>query len=273
MPFRNTLFFALLLSLFASSPCFADTGLTIAVGGNTRTISADELLRGAREVTVPKDAAYGHAMAYRAVPLAELLKGALAPDQVLQAVATDGFTAALPSGLVQRKPSDGRAVAYLAIEPPGNPWPKLAGKEASAGPFYIIWLHPEKDGIKPEQWPYGVVKLASADSPARRWPAIAVRSNAKPAARRGQDLFVTNCMVCHRMNGAGDAEVGPDLNLPKNPVEYFKKDALHAYIRDPAALRSWKAMGMKGFGKDALSDRDIDDIIAYLDDMAAHKRR
>jgi mono/diheme cytochrome c family protein len=135
-------------------------------------------------------------------------------------------------------------------------------------------VHPEADGIKPEQWPYGVVKLSASASSLKRWPQLALDKKlpAESAIRKGQALFATNCMVCHKMNGAGDAEVGPDLNLPRNPVEYFQKGVLHAYIRDPASLRSWKGMGMKGFDKDALSDREIDDIIAYLDYMAAHKK-
>lgn len=213
-------------------------------------------------------------MHYRAISLSDLLKGlTLEPDQVLQAVATDGFTANLPSDLALRKSDAKHAEAYLAIELPAQPWPKLPGKETGAGPFYIVWLHPERDSVRPEQWPYGVVKIAAADSPAKRWPAIALDKDALPDSplRAGQTLFVTNCMVCHKLNGAGDAEVGPDLNLPKNPVEYFKPGALHAYIRDPSALRSWKTMGMKGFGKDALSDCEIDEIIGYLSYMADHK--
>jgi mono/diheme cytochrome c family protein len=265
------------VSLLAAAPCrAAEKDLTISIGGVTRSFSAEALLKNpaATTIDIPKDASYSKPMHYQALPLVAALKDfALPGDQVLQAVATDGFTATLPTDLIRRDTARKGAVPYLAIEPPGQPWPKLAGKDTSAGPFYIVWLRPEKDDVRPEQWPYGVVKIAAADSPAKRWPALALDKKlaADAPARAGQALFATNCMVCHRMNGAGDAEVGPDLNLPKNPVEYFKKDALHAYIRDPSSLRAWKAMGMKGFGNDALSDREIDLIIAYLDYMAAHK--
>lgn len=79
-------------------------------------------------------------------------------------------------------------------------------------------------------------------------------------------------MVCHRMNGAGDAAVGPDLNLPRNPTEYFQAWALRAYIRDPKSIREWSGMKMPGFDKTRLSDPDLDAIIAYLGYMA-HRRK
>ena len=33
-------------------------------------------------------------------------------------------------------------------------------------------------------------------------------------------------MVCYTLNGAGNAHVGPDLNLPQNPTEYLVPTAL-----------------------------------------------
>ena len=43
---------------------------------------------------------------------------------------------------------------------------------------------------------------------------------------------------------------------------------LHALIRDPKSVRSWPTMQMPGFAKDQMSDREIDQIIAYLTHMA-----
>jgi mono/diheme cytochrome c family protein len=118
-----------------------------------------------------------------------------------------------------------------------------------------------------------VVELRSADSPARRWPALAVASGlpADDPIRAGQALFATECLVCHRLNGAGAAEVGPDSNLPENPTEYFQASALKRYMRDPSSLRHWSKMQMKGFDKEALSDHEIDLIVAYLRHMAGRK--
>ncbi|VXC66123.1 Cytochrome c, mono-and diheme variants (fragment) [Pseudomonas sp. 8Z] len=56
-------------------------------------------------------------------------------------------------------------------------------------------------------------------------------------------------MVCHRLNGAGDAELGPDLNIPHSPTEYFGGDFLRQYIRAPQSLRRWPQARMPGFSE------------------------
>ncbi len=75
-----------------------------------------------------------------------------------------------------KKGADGGSVAWLAVEDPAAPWPALPGKSASAGPFYLVWEHPERSGVSSEQWPYQVAALALTESPAHRWPQMAVDS-------------------------------------------------------------------------------------------------
>jgi mono/diheme cytochrome c family protein len=249
--------------------------LTIAVAMNKQKVTAAELLANpaTRDIEIDHDTAYNRPMHYRAIPLAFLLANAtLPPEKVIEAVGSDGFASMLPLDLALHPPKHG-AEPFLAIEPPDSPWPALPGKSISAGPFYIVWLHPEASGIRSEQWPYMVAELRSEDSPAKRWPALAVASDlsADDPVRVGQMLFVTQCLVCHRLNGAGTSDVGPDLNLPENPTEYFTETALARYIRDPASLRHWSRMQMKGFDKDALSDHEIDLVISYLKHMANRK--
>jgi mono/diheme cytochrome c family protein len=87
----------------------------------------------------------------------------------------------------------------------------------------IVWTGAEVASIRSEQWPYQVAKLVSQPSPAMRWPALAVDS-ALPSidpVRAGQALFAVQCLTCHKLNGAGASDVGPDLNLPQNPTEYL----------------------------------------------------
>jgi mono/diheme cytochrome c family protein len=269
----------LFLLLAPAAICAAETQnphrLTLTIGGKTRVLEAAALLADpqTRDVTVQDDASYHKTMHYRAIPLRLLLKDMpLPPGSVIEAVAKDGFVAALPAGLVLQKQKNA-SEAFLAIEPPAQPWPPLAGKGESAGPFYVVWSHPQASGIRSEQWPFMVTALRTAPAPAKRWKGLAV-DDALPAAspiRAGQALFVTQCMACHKLNGAGSADVGPDLNLPENPTAYFKTDALKKYIRDPASLRRWKAMQMPAFPKEALSDREIGLIVDYLTYMADRK--
>jgi mono/diheme cytochrome c family protein len=249
--------------------------LTIDIGGTTRSFARGQLLKSpeAVEIDVPHDNAYGGTMHYRAIPLDRLLAGVDLPRaQILEAVASDGFIGMLPVDLVLRPPPGGTR-AYLAIEPADAPWPPLKGNEASAGPFYIVWLNPEAAGIHSEQWPYKVVAIRSADSPAKRWPALDVAPSlpADDPVRAGQTLFVIECLACHKMNGAGSADVGPDLNRPENPTEYFQESALKRYIRDPASLRHWPKMGMKAFNQEQLREHEIDMMIANLQHMDGRK--
>jgi cytochrome c1 len=67
--------------------------------------------------------------------------------------------------------------------------------------------------------------------------------------------------------------MGPDLNVPMNPVEYFQPSALRRYLRDPASVRTWPEQKMPGFGPERLSDADLDAVIAYLVHMAERRPR
>ena len=71
-------------------------------------------------------------------------------------------------------------------------------------------------------------------------------------------------MACHRFDGAGEGEQGPDLGRPTNPVDTFRPAALRRLVRDPASVRDWPDRKMPAFGPDSLSDADLDAIIAWL---------
>ena len=262
--------------LLGSKDASAEAVLDVVIGGNTRHFARDALLArpDVAKVEVANDIAYGKAMSYRAVPLAALLAGLDPPaDSVIESVAVDGFAAQLPLDLIINT-DPAKPVAWLAIEPANNPWPPLPGKTVSAGPFYIVWTGASAAAIRSEQWPYQVAKLESQPSPAARWPALGV-DPALPATdpvRAGQALFVTQCLPCHSLNGAGSGTIGPDLNQPMNPTEYLTRDALHALIRDPRSVRSWPEQRMPGFAGDQMSDREIDLVIAYLAHMTARRK-
>jgi mono/diheme cytochrome c family protein len=261
--------------VLGSPKASADPALEIAIGGVTRHFARDALLArpDVTSVEIADDVAYGKAMRFRAIPLAVLLTGFNAPaDSVIETVALDGFAAQLPLDLVTNT-DPANAVAWLAIEPADAPWPPLPGKTASAGPFYIVWTGAAVATVRSEQWPYQVAKIDSQPSPAARWPALGVDPAlpATNAVRAGQALFVTQCLPCHQLNGAGSSTVGPDMNKPMNPTEYFTRAALHALIRDPRSVRTWPGQLMPGFPADKMSDREIDLVIVYLAHMAARR--
>ena len=272
---KRILFVVLLLTVGMFGTCAAAATLELTIGGKTRSFSQSALLArpDATEIHVPHDVAYGTPTTWRAVPLADLLDAAAIPaDTVLEARATDGFAAQLPMDLVRNR-DPAAAVAWLAVEDPARPWPALPGKTVSAGPFYLVWVGRQAASVRSEQWPYQIATLSTQPSPSARWPALAV-DPALPATdpvRAGQSLFITQCLACHRLNHAGSANTGPDLNVPMNPVEYFQPAALRRYIRNPASVRDWPGRTMPAFPPDQLSDREIGLILDYLAYMAQRK--
>jgi mono/diheme cytochrome c family protein len=274
------LFSVIVPCFFLTSIASADPVLDVVIGGQTRQFGRDELLHrpDLSQVTVTRDVAYGKVMSYRAVPLAALVVGLNPPpgDTVIESVALDGFVAQLPFDiLINTDPA--KAVAWLAIEPDDTndtPWPRLPGKNLSAGPFYIVWTGALAAMIRSEQWPYQLKRLESQPLPVARWPALDV-DPALPATdptRAGLALFVTQCLPCHTLNGGGASDVGPDLNQPMNPTQYMTPDGLRALIRDPKSVRHWPAAQMPGFSSDLMTDREIDLIIGYLIHMAARRK-
>jgi mono/diheme cytochrome c family protein len=253
-----------------------DVSLTIAGPHGETRYTRQELLARAdlTGIRITHDVAYARRMRYEALPLTPLLQSAgITPDSSVRFVARDGFVAILPGKLLLGQPP-AHASAYLAIEPADWPWPPLkSGALTSAGPFYLVWLRPERSGIGPEQWPYQIARLEVVLPIAQRFPAI-LPSPMLPAAspvRRGLLVFERNCLPCHTLNREGDATVGPDLNVPMNPTEYFRPDALAKLIRNPRQVRSWKEARMPAFDLHALPDAELQDLLTYLRYMA--KRR
>jgi mono/diheme cytochrome c family protein len=260
------------LSAIAQSPT-----LTVSGRNSNKTFTEKALLASAatRSITVA-DPVYRRTMTYRAIPLAELLKGTgIGPDDHLQARAADNFSVAIPSRLAASADT-AQVEAFLAIEDPAAPWPAIPGKpdKASAGPFYIVWRRVPSVQISPEYWAYRLAALAVTDSPLKRWPSLAVGADvpAGDPIRTGLDRFVALCMACHRFNGEGEGAQGPDLGRPMNVTEYFQISALKKLIRNPASVREWPEQKMPGFDHAALSDSDLDAIIAWLTYKARQQR-
>ena len=246
--------------------------LTVSLGDKTQVYAAAELLAHPNAVTIAihADVAYGAPMTFRAVPLLALVPAASDPAfDTIEARASDGFVSQLPRALIDKGASGG-SVAWVAVEDPAAPWPNLPGKQQSAGPFYLVWEHPERSGIGSEQWPYQTIALTGVGSPAHRWPQMAVDVSLPPdaPARRGQEVFTVQCLPCHRMKGAGVGELGPDLGQPMSPAQYFTPEALRKLIRNPKSVRTWPGQIMPGFDPSKISDADLDAVIAYLGAMA-----
>ncbi|WP_149087926.1 c-type cytochrome [Pseudomonas prosekii] len=262
--------FLLIGAMLFGTPLFA-AQLNLQLGASTRTWQTEELLKHpqVQTINISNDVSYKRDMRYQAVPLAALLTG-VKPEDHLQAVALDGFAAELAAAPLLNKHG---AQAWLAIEDPGKPWPALSASKPSAGPFYLVWTDPQAGNISPEQWPFQVASIKRMAPVAERFPALLPDPalKADDPVNQGFALFQKNCLACHRLNGAGDAQFGPDLNIPYNPTEYFGADFLKRYIRDPQSLRHWPQAKMPGFSEQVLPAADLDKLVAYLQHMAGRK--
>ena len=261
---------ALCLLLCLALP-LAAAELTVDLGHGVRSYSTAQLLARAdvRTIDIPADVAFQRPMHYRAIPLRALLDH-VTPTDHLQFVANDGFTAEIPAAvLLNRRHSE----PWLAIEEPARPWPALPRNHGTAGPLYVVWTQPQAAHISPEQWPYQLASIRKLGSLAERFPALlpAASLPADSAIRRGFVVFTQTCLACHTLNRQGNATLGPDLNVPHNPTEYLRTDLLRAYIRNPQSLRYWPAAKMPGLDTRALSDPDLDAVVAYLRHMAGRK--
>lgn len=241
--------------------------LTISSRDGSRTHSIHDLLShpAGHDLTISNDPIHRETRVYRVVSMEHLLAGVdLAPDDYVQVRATDNFSASIPAALL-RPATKTDTEAFLAIEDPAVPWPAVPGKQGSAGPFFIVWQS-KNAPVGRTYWVYRVAALTVADSPHKRWPSLGV-PDALPASDpvwRGRDRFVALCMGCHRFNGDGEGDAGPDLAVPMSPVDYFQPFALKRFLRNPSAVRSWPAQKMPAFDEATLSNTDLDAIIAWL---------
>ena len=265
---------ALACALAALPAAASEPVLTVVASGQTSPHTPGELLGlpATVTVTIPNDVSYRRAMTYRAIPMAALLPG-VAPTESVRFTSADGFAATLAASQLLAADDKG-ARAYLAIEPADVPWPPLrAGDPASAGPFYLVWVRPERARIVPEQWPYRIAKIEQIAPLAVRFPQIvpAATVAARSPINRGFAVFTKHCIVCHTLNLGGDSTIGPDLNVPFSPTEYLRADALRKLIRDPQSLRRWPGTRMSAFDTATLSDRELNDLFDYLRYMANRK--
>ena len=262
-------------ALLAWAAHAADATLDIVAGGSMRTFIRSQLLARSdlRTITVRDSVYHQRRDRFKAVPLADLFAGLTIPDgAVIQCNGTDGFSAVLDQRrLLSTDPKASEAM--LAIEEKTDPWPSLTGRTTSAGPFYLMWLRPEASSIGREEWPFNVASFHVVADSRALFPAMYPADGASHSVQAGFKSFQKNCFACHKMNGAGAGVIGPDLNIPRNPTEYFDAKALRIFVRDPAQVRAWPAMAMRGFSETAITDEELSDLIAYLHYMSAWKHQ
>jgi mono/diheme cytochrome c family protein len=261
---------ALLLFAALQAAVATEPKLTVTRGTQSESYTLSDLLKHAALTNVSTDTsdeAYKRPMRYVAIPI-EALVGELRDDEEVQFVALDGYAPVIDA---KRLRAVGAARAYLAIEPSAAAWPPLGPGKPSAGPFYLVWRNAAGAGVSPSEWPYQIATIRLQQSLAGRFPLIIPDESASSDTWAGFQAYGKQCLPCHTINRQGEAAMGPDLNVPMNPTEYFTESALKRLVRDPKSVRDWSGSVMPGFDAGRLSETELDHVIAYLKHMAGKK--
>ncbi|WP_426399636.1 c-type cytochrome [Ralstonia sp. R-29] len=248
--------------------------ITVAVGRQARVWTREALLHNSRLVDVTvEDENLKRRLTFKAVPVTEFFKDQPAsPDASATTAASDGYVSHLPMRMLLADRADGPR-AWLAVEDRDAPWPTLKGQDI--GPFRLIWTVPAGKAalVNESLWTYNIVRIDVAALPSERFAAIrpAAGLPADGPVMRGFATFQRVCFSCHTLNRAGDANLGPDLNVPYSPVEYLGDEKLRHLIRDPQSLRWWPNARMSAIDEKTLSNAQLNDLLAYFHHMAQHK--
>ena len=267
------------LALLVEMPARADTAssLTFRIGGEVREVRSLAQLREishASEVKVfePYEAA---PVSFQGVPLNSVLdaiygEGWRTEEEVLL-TCRDGYQPSFP---VSRLLAYNAWLAFDRNDDKGFSIDKVERGElrrVDLSPFYLVWDNLEDAELRDQGdygWPYqlvGVDLIKASD----RFPNMTPPATSSPQVMTGYQAFRVHCTRCHAINGEGGA-IGPELNSPVNPVEFRSHDWLRQWIDDPASLVPTARMPRLN-PKLTERDRVIEDLLAYLVEIANHK--
>src|SRR5262249_29378453 len=183
------------------------------------------------------DPYYKHDKRWRAVSIENLLQkgfkqepsAMVSEDFVLRAA--DGFAAYMPGKLLLE---GGAHVAFEDLDV--SDWEPIGPRKDNPGPFYLVWSRPEQQNLDTHArpWQLASIELVAFDS---QFPHVRPQGVAdNSAAQRGFEIFRIQCLACHSINRAG-GKVGPELNLPRNILEYRDAAVVRDFVRNPLAFR------------------------------------
>jgi hypothetical protein len=252
-----------------------DSAFRIMTANKSVILTKAELLShpALTQVSINNDRAYPNkTMHHKVIPLCKLLAPFKVREQdFIELIAKDNFHVYIPSTKVMDC-SKNASIAMLAIEPESK-WPIINNHTGTnAGPYEVIWLHPERSYISDEYWAWSVVTIKIT----RKLDyenVLAPPRTTNGSLLNGYQLYISHCEGCHAINHIGKSNIGPDLNCPKNPLDYYPKiTLLKKFIREPKSVRTLPQGRMSGSDIQSLSDNDLDKLIEFFAYMNTKKR-
>lgn len=226
-----------------------------------------------KEVIIKNDRAYPNkTMHHQAIPLCQLLAPyKISKTDIIELIAHDQFHVYVPAHKIMNCYQNS-SIAMLAIEP-FSKWPIInnhTGK--TAGPYEIIWLHPERAYISNEYWAWSVIAIKITHHLDYKH-VLPPPDITNASIRNGYQLYISHCEGCHAINHVGKSDIGPDLNCPKNPLEYYPDiRRLKKFIRNPQSVRYLSQGRMSGSDVESLTESDLNDLITFFGHMKTKKR-
>jgi mono/diheme cytochrome c family protein len=265
-----------LMALFLFTPhAFAKEArpdLTIVQGETKRVLTENDLRQLHIDSVVVQDPVYNRHKRYAGYWLSDIfhLMG-IRPDPktVWTFTALDGYKASISvADVLQYGVKAFVAVADLDKE---EGWENIKqGKEwISPGPYYLVWQTPLRD-VTPRvklPWPYQMIEISIIPADEGQQKLFPDSSDKAESVTRGCKVFKQNCVTCHSLNLEGGV-LGPELNVPKNILEYQDRKFLKEFIGNPSSFRARSKM--PDFSK-TLSAQELDDVLDYLAWMGKHK--
>lgn len=232
-----------------------------------RDLSEDQskgLFEEAVEVNVLFDPVFKTPKRYEAIPFVPYLKKVLEEEQLdttdleLIFICKDGYNPSMRvSKVLAYQP-------YMAIRdldaPEGKMW--MDTLNGLWSPFYLVWTTHDK-GAKGFHWPYGLsfMRLINASA---EFKDLFPYDDAAMVPKF--NLFKEKCLKCHPMNGIGGV-MGPEFNSPKNITEYWTREDIIAFSKNPQSYRSNAKMAPLS----NMTDRELNDVVDYLEYMKERK--
>lgn len=208
------------------------------------------------------DPHHGKEKSYRCWPIKPLMDAMYGPGweksdhTEATMTASDGYAS---QAAAAKLTEEGGCLAFEDLDAGGGAdWEPIGRKQASPGPFYLVWTHPEQSTENAYPWPWQLVSINLIRFE-ERYPEV-VPHGAKPDSRpwRGYMTFRNQCMRCHSINREG-GKIGPDLNAPQSVTAYRTKRWFKSYVKAPSKYRYTEMPDHP-----QLSDDDLDSLWAYF---------